>query len=76
MIIDMKILTTIAVVLISVLLPASTCDARIGWTLEQCRERYGKEVGIDKPPASSLLDTVQFRVGNFFIGASFLYHGI
>jgi hypothetical protein len=45
-------------------------QARIGWTLEQCRERYGKETNIHVP--GSVNEVVEFRVGNFFVGCSFI----
>src|ERR1700730_5325070 len=63
-----RTVTTVA----ALLMMQSASQARIGWTLEQCREAYGKEANISIPPADALYEGVDFRVGNFFIGVSFL----
>jgi hypothetical protein len=47
-------------------------QARIGWTLEECREHYGKEVDVSVPPAGPLHELVLFHAGNFYIGVKFL----
>jgi hypothetical protein len=49
---------------------ATEGSARIGWTLQECRKHYGNEVNISKSGITP--ETVDFRVGNFFVGVSFL----
>jgi len=50
----------------------SASQARIGWTLDQCREVYGKETNVSIPPAGVLHEVFDFSVGNFFVGVTFL----
>lgn len=61
-------ITTVA----ALLMTQAASQARLGWTLEQCREAYGKETNVSIPPAGVLHEVFDFSVGNFFVGVTFL----
>ena len=67
----MGIRTTVATIA-ALLLMQSSAQSRIGWTLEHCREVYGKETNVSIPPAGVLHEVFDFSVGNFFVGVTFL----
>ena len=47
--------------------------ARLGWTLQECRDHYGKETFISEvPPAGPIFQDFHFQVGHFFVGVNFM----